>query len=350
MSEKYKLDSQSKQECQEMKIIIGDIYYNDAYGKLYEDIEKGEYIKYTFLSSLGLIVVPFIKRPVPWLIDGKQYYDVVTPYGYGGPLIIKSACDTQEIMIAFARSFSAYCKANDIICEFLRFHTLYNNASYCQDIYEVIHNRHTIAIDLTDEAFFENQFSSKCRNMVRKAARNGVITEIDEELKTIDTFSDLYYSTMKKDDADDYYFFNKDYFCKIRDNLADSSLLVNAISEGQIIASSLFLYTPGNFAHYHLSATSPEFYKMAANNLIIKVACDALRERNCTWLHLGGGLSSDSNDSLFSFKHSFGRQEKNLKNFFIGKKVWNEKIYQKTIEQYLRHGGERNSFFPMYRW
>ena len=31
----------------------------------------------------------FIKREIPLLLDGKKYYDIVTPYGYGGPYIEK---------------------------------------------------------------------------------------------------------------------------------------------------------------------------------------------------------------------------------------------------------------------
>jgi serine/alanine adding enzyme len=334
-------------------ITTGDIYYNHAYGKLYDDIEKGEYKKFEYSFALGSVAYPFIKRPVNWLIDGKQYYDIVTPYGYGGPLItgLNECGDAavQELMSAFGAAFSAYCKANDIICEFIRFHTLFDNALYCREMYDVIYNRHTIAIDLTDQTFFETQFDSKCRNMVRKAEKNGVSIDIDRELKSIDTFADIYYSTMAKNAADDYYFFKIDYFHRIRDKLAGEAMLVNAVYEGQTVSSSLFFYTPGGFAHYHLSATKSESYKLAANNLILKAACDALREKSCTWFHLGGGLSAASDDRLFAFKHSFGHEVKNIRDFYIGKKVWNERVYKMTVEQYLSAGGEIDTFFPLYR-
>lgn len=335
---------------------FGDIYYAPAYGKLYEAIENGEYIQYRFLSNFGTVVHPFIKRRVPYLVDGKQYYDIVTPYGYGGPLIIWFSDDSDDcrsrLMAEFLKDFRIYCHDNDIICEFIRFHTLYENALYAptgEGGYQVINNRHTVAIDLTDPEFFSTQFDSKCRNMVRKAKKMGVATEIDPNLTTVDTFADIYYETMTKDSADDYYFFKRQYFYKIRDELADESLLVNAALDGQTVASSLFLYTPGGFAHYHLSATRMEFYKVAANNLILKVACDRLRDYGCTWLHLGGGLNSDPDNRLLAFKRSFGREDRNIKDFYIGKKVWNEDAYAQEVGEYLRAGGERNSFFPEYR-
>lgn len=339
----------------------GDIYYRDAYGKLYEAIESGEYVKFNYTGTLGTVIHPFIKRPVPYLIDGKQYYDIATPYGYGGPLIVgladESDAGKQELMAEFTGSFSQYCHDNDIIAEFIRFHTLYENALYAPAITsgrsgegcQVIYNRHTVAVDLSDTDFFTTQFDSKCRNMVRKAEKLSVTAEIDSELATVDTFVDIYYETMVKDSADDYYFFKRDYFHKIRDELGSESLIVNAVYEGTTVASSLFLYTPGGYAHYHLSATKPEFYKLAANNLILKAACEELQKYGCTWLHLGGGLSSSSDDKLLAFKRSFGRLDKNQKDFYIGKRVWNVDVYSRVVDEYINAGGERNSFFPEYR-
>lgn len=338
----------------------GDIYYWQAYGKLYETIEAGEYIRFEYSSTVGTVIHPFIKRPVPYLINDKQYYDIVTPYGYGGPLILGVADESddckQQLMQEFLISFSQYCNDNDIIAEFIRFHTLYENALYAPAMtdmncggYQVIYNRHTVAVDLNDSDFFTTQFDSKCRNMVRKAEKLGVTVEIDSELTTVDTFADIYYETMTKGLAHDYYFFKRDYFHEIRDELKGECLIVNAICEGAIVASSLFLYTPGGYAHYHLSATRPEFYKLAANNLILKAACEELQRRGCTWLHLGGGLSSNSDDKLLAFKRSFGRLDENQKDFYIGKKVWNKSVYEQVVDEYLKTGGEQNSFFPEYR-
>lgn len=326
-----------------------DIYYDTNYGRLYEGTEGGEYVKYTCSASAGTIIHPFIKRPIPWIIDGKQYFDIVTPYGYGGPLITELYGDSRLLIEEFRQAFEAYCQSEGIICEFIRFHPLYENALYCKGQYDVTCNRHTVAVDLTDPTFFSTQFDAKCRNMVRKAEKLGVAVEIDSELTTIDSFTDIYYKTMAKRSANDYYFFKHDYFHRIRDELKGESLIVNAVYEGEIVASSMFLYTSRSYAHYHLSATKPEFYKLAANNLIIMAACGELRKNGCTWLHLGGGLSSEVDDSLLAFKRSFGRLDKNKKEFYIGKKIWNEKAYDQVMNAFIREGGHRNTYFPEYR-
>lgn len=341
--------------------VFGDIYYRNAYGKLYEDVEMGEYGMYEYSSSSGKVIHPFIKRCVPFLIDDKRYFDIITPYGYGGPLITEatdnSTTGKQKLMVEFLNSFGKYCEDNDIIAEFIRFHPLYENArqllfssdDHNYEGYSVIFNRHTVAIDLNDSNLFATQFDSKCRNMVRKAEKLGVTIEIDTELISIDSFADIYYETMIKDVADEYYFFKRNYFQRIRDELQDESLLVNAMYEGATVASSLFLYTPGEYAHYHLSATKTECYRLAANNLILLRACEELRARGCTQLHLGGGLSGETDDRLLLFKRSFGREERNQKDFYIGKKIWNKNIYEKAVTIFLAAGGEHSSFFPEYR-
>lgn len=73
-----------------------DIYFTENYGKLYEDIEKGTNEVFEYRSELGFIRHMFIKREIPIKINGETYYDLVTPYGYGGPLIIKYSNEKKE--------------------------------------------------------------------------------------------------------------------------------------------------------------------------------------------------------------------------------------------------------------
>ena len=64
-----------------------DIYFEQNYGKLYEKIENGKSDIFQFNNELGSIKYIFLKRKIPTdTID--DYYDIVSPYGYGGPIII----------------------------------------------------------------------------------------------------------------------------------------------------------------------------------------------------------------------------------------------------------------------
>ncbi|MEG1578858.1 MAG: hypothetical protein RR336_08850, partial [Oscillospiraceae bacterium] len=65
-----------------------DIYFDENYGKLYEEIECGTAEVFRFSSELGEVKHQFIQREIPILLaDGKTRFDLITPYGYGGPLV-----------------------------------------------------------------------------------------------------------------------------------------------------------------------------------------------------------------------------------------------------------------------
>lgn len=78
----------------EQKYMSIDIYFDENYGKLYEEKENGKAEVYIFKTKEGRIVNQFIKREIPITISGEKYYDIITPYGYGGPIIEK--CERRQ--------------------------------------------------------------------------------------------------------------------------------------------------------------------------------------------------------------------------------------------------------------
>ncbi len=325
-----------------------DIYFDPQYCKLYEEIEHGTCEVFEYADETGRARNIFMKRPVPWLVDGKQYYDIVTPYGYGGPIVLE-ATDKAALIANYWKAWTAYCAEQGIVCEFVRFHPLLRNDVDFQAQYDAKMNRNTLAIDLEDD-FFMTQFSSKCRNTTRKAEKMGVTCEIDEDCRTIETFAEIYYKTMAKDNADDYYFFSMEYFKEMCEGLKGQLFIVNAKLEEQTIATSLFMVSE-HFIHYHLSATDPAYYSYAANNLVLKVAAERGQEMGKKWLHLGGGLSSSEEDSLYKFKRAFAREERNLQQFWLGRAVYDQAIYDRLVDLRRAEGNfdEDSGFFPKYR-
>lgn len=324
-----------------------DIYFKPEYGKLNESIEQGKAETFSFDCEYGKVQSLYIKREVPYLIDGVQYFDAITPYGYGGPVIVEAE-DKEKLLAAYNEAYKAHCEKEKIVCEFMRFHPLAENGPDFAELYNSFYNRHTIAVDLTDENYSAVQFSPDCRNKIRKAAKKGVTVELDTECTHLDDFIALYYATMDKNSASDYYYFDKNYFEQLK-AIPDSKLiLINGYVEGQIIASAMFM-CGDEYMHYHLSSTNPEFYSYAANNLILARAIEYGRENGLKWLHLGGGLSSSEKDNLFRFKRSFGRTDNNLKDFYLGKAIFMPEIYDKLCEAAKADGVENDGFFPAYR-
>ena len=324
-----------------------DVYFLPAYGKLNEHIEDGEAQTFEFTCEYGYVRSVFIRRTVPFLLNGEQYYDAITPYGYGGPVVIR-ATDREKLVEAYTNAYRTYCRENRIVDEFVRFHPLAENALDFGALYQTVFNRHTIAVDLTDEEYSKTQFTPDCRNMIRKAAKKGVEVEVDEECSRISEFIPLYFATMDKNHASEYYYFEADYFDQIQHIEGCKLILINALLEGKLIGSAMFMLSGENM-HYHLSSTDPEYYSYAANNAIIKQAIEYGRAHGMKWLHLGGGVSTNEKDPLFKFKHNFGRTEKNLKDFYMGTAVFLPDEYAQLCEIAQEQGIEQGSFFPAYR-
>ena len=147
-------------------------------------------------------------------VDGELYYDLVTPYGYGGPVIL--GCHEghkRDLIDGFASSFREYCKANNVVSEFVRFHPIINNADDFGSLYRIEHIRNTVGTNLKDFGNpFDEEFSKSARQCIRRALRAGVECRIVENPENLDGFKKIYYATMERNVADAYYFFDDDYF------------------------------------------------------------------------------------------------------------------------------------------
>ena len=100
--------------------------------------------------------------------------------------------------------------------------------------------------------------------------------------------------------------------------------------DGKVIAGSMFMFSE-NYAHYHLSARDREYSKYAANNLILWHGIRKAKERGCKLFHFGGGTTGDENDSLLLFKQNFSKTKT---EFWIGKRVHNQAVYDRIVEQW----------------
>ena len=182
-----------------------DIYFEPDYARLYEN-EDSEAVEYRFECEHGVITNLFLKRKVNIALpDGIQYFDLVTPYGYGGP-IIHSSIDQEKLIAAYMEDFRAYTARENIIAEFVRFHPIIGNGLDFKDAYNAIYDRKTVGTTLTYDDVIGTEFSKHKRKDIRRILKNPDIRyEVDEDPETLDDFVEIYYSTMDRDDADDYY-------------------------------------------------------------------------------------------------------------------------------------------------
>ena len=323
-----------------------DIYFETDYGRLHEKVEGGVCEVYDYRSPTGRVRHMFIRRKVPISIDDTVYYDLITPYEYGGPVILE--CEEGErakLVGEFEAAFGRYCRENNIVSEFVRFHPLIDNARDFQGCYQVSYSRSTVGTNLKDyEDPFMDEFSKSARRVIRRALRAGVEHRVIETPEDLGTLQKIYYETMDRNRASDFYYFGDEYFADCVRLLRKNLVLVEAVYQGKVIAAGLyFAYKP--FIHAHLSGTLTDYLYLSPAYVLRYAMMLWGKERGYDLIHHGGGTTRSKNNSLYRFKKRFGKNTDFA--FYVGKRVWNEEVYRKLCA--VQRVPVERGFFPAYR-
>ena len=205
--------------------------------------------------------------------------------------------------------------------------------------------RKTVAIDLTKDIFHE-EFDRTIRSSYLKAELRQVTVQYDTTLETMDAFVSLYYALMDKKNTSDYYYFPKEYFEEIK-KLGDSVELVNAIRDGEIVTSALYLKY-NKFLHSHLTASTQAGNICRAVEVIKSNRALRAKEEGYSWNHLGGGFSNEPEDSLLRFKRKFSKGEPF--DFYVGRCVYDHAAYDALCAAAAGNQSHSDSgYFPRYR-
>lgn len=316
-----------------------DIYFLPKWCKLHEAKDNGQAGGFSFENQNGAVYYPFVKRSIDITIDGKAYFDLITPYGFNGPIILQCHENKREQLVNdWFDSFLAYCKNNNIIAEYVRFNPWCQNHADFKNFYELIYNKYTFAVNLEND-FFAEEFTTKCRNQIRKSIKNGVKIEFDFTGETLGEFYCIYQKTIERRKIKEYYQHSFDFLKNTFETLKNNIFIINAKFNNQYISAGIFCHY-GDYLHYRYSANDSDFFYLSANSNIIYEACKWGENQGKKQLHLGGGTNED--DSLFRFKKNF---TSNTYDFYIGKSIRDPGIYKK----FIAIKGENPDYFPSYR-
>lgn len=338
------LDQASEWDFSVRSFFSHDIYWLSGYVKAFKIHGDGEPLLFYYDNgnTRGINVV--MKRDIAddTLFKDKlehgQYFDITTPYGYGGWLI--EGKGTTELF----NEYENWLKRNNIISEFVRFHPMIKNHEECSSFYDIFQLGEVVHIDLSSPEVIWENFSSKNRNMVRKAIKNDVKIYNGRFLEIFEEFRKIYNLTMDKDNADEYYYFSQEFYSSILNDLNHNAEIFYAVKGDKVIAASIILMCNG-YLNYHLSGSLHDYYNLASTNLLLYEVALWGSEHGFKSLYLGGGVGSEE-DNLFAFKRSFYKG--NLNRFYIGKKIINGEVYKKLVG--LKNEGIHNPlFFPQYR-
>lgn len=320
-----------------------DICFHNNYAKLYEIKEKGIAETFIFNCQHGCVEHTYIRRKIPMLVDGKQYYDVTTAYGYGGP-ITRQVSNMENLLKEYYETFHHYCKENNVVSEFIRFH-LFENKEVRENYYgEVGTIGPHISRDLNQP--MNKNIHKSVRTSIRKAEKNGLKLSFDTTDGGMEEFLEVYNETMNRRDANDFYYFDKEFFCKLHCDLDNHFVYTKAILDEKVISSFLILFGE-KYAYAFLGGTLEEYFEYEPSTFLEYYTIKWLKDKGLQYYTIGGGY--DGRDGIFKYKKKFDKE--GVYPFHVGKKIHDKKIYDKLIKnRMLKEGFVSDShFFPLYR-
>ena len=326
---------------------IYDIYFTYEYYKLYADYYGGKVEAVYWEDENIKIFWPHIVRDISKEFKNFKYYDLTTPYGYGGPLVLlkrnSKNIDNKKSISKFFETYKNYALENKYICEFIRFYPFLENWKFFKEIFNIEFINHIVVIDLKrDIEDIWRNMRKGYRYEIRKTLGNNVSVKVIENPTSddIENFIKLYYYTMDINRASKKYYFSYDFIKKHFDML--NAILINAEHNGKVIGSSIFIFDKkGKIIHYYLSGSLRIKGIYPAKVILFKAICWAKRN-NFELLNLGGGRGCD--DALFKFKSGFSKQ---YLMFHIGKIIFNKEMYDLLTKK--AKVNENTNYFPLYR-
>jgi serine/alanine adding enzyme len=224
--------------------------------------------------------------------------DVVSPYGYGGPIGVGAGPPLAE----FAAAYQAWCADAGVLTSFVVFHPLFGNDAAAGTLgFHRVPLGGTVAWSLT-EPDPRGRMHKHHRRLVRRADAAGLVATVAPAPDSLDEFVTVYEHAMRRLDASDFYLFPPSYWAAL---LRDVPLVRVDVrdAEGELVAGVLGM-GERPWLHYHLGAATDAARGTGASHLALCTLAEWGREQGYEVLHLGGGVSG-RDDSLLEYKLRF---------------------------------------------
>lgn len=327
-----------------IKRLPHDVYHLAAYLRA-EDAYRGDSSQLVVVEDLdATLALPLTFREVP----GGGGIDASSPYGYPAPVVTGNVSDSW--MVAAIEALISYLRAQNAISLFIRFHPLMgvDPKHFAQFGVRVDHGE-TVSVRLGrpfDE--IRSDMRKGHRYDIKKSMKNGQSPEWDPEWNHFEEFLNIYRQTMDRVGAGPDYYFSREYFEHLKNDLGETvSLWVTKI-DNSVAAASLFTECNG-IVQYHLSGTHTNYLSAHPTKVLLDAVASWANERGNVSFHLGGGVGSRQ-DSLFNFKAGFSKE----RHVFTTVRVIVDPLrYREVVArwegQHGRTADEPHEFFPAYR-
>lgn len=320
-----------------------EVFYLNEYALAFmnENVKNGRPVLLYYENGEDRAVNVIFKRDIynddrfKGKIKENEFFDITTPYGYGG--FWGNITDYK----ALNKYYNNYCISSGYICEFVRF-DLFGEYRFHYDG-ETETRTHNVIRSLEpslDSIWMD--FKQKVRKNVKRANQNDLQILVENTDEHLNSFIEIYNSTMKRSEAKEEYYFSRGFY-ETLNRMENHVAYFYVLYKGEIISSELVICGAHNCYSY-LGGTKAEYFELRPN--------DFLKYEIIKWAHkkglknfvLGGGYGAD--DGIFQYKASLA--PKGIVDFYIGRKIFDKEAYDKLVG--IRSGEELNEkFFPLYR-
>ncbi len=306
-----------------------NIFNSVGYMSLYEN-ERDKAFYYISNLNDHLFVYSFLLCEIP----GENIYkDIKSPYSFGGP--VSNTSNITFIKNSFKKLREVLRKLN-VICEVIKFNPYIPFSKEILESYdgEIIKERELVIIDFNYVNFSNlmNTYKKECKKKIKSALIKNKNHEIKIGNKSTDLkkFKKIYEKNLDLINASKHYYYNDTFYDSLIKNLSDNFLIFSIYIDGKIFTSQLLIHDDEN-VYCHMYGAINEARKkniiVYSYHALISWAADNGFKK----INLGGGNTSDPNDSLFTFKKNFSN---NTIPFYIGEKIFDDKIYNQICEKY----------------
>jgi hypothetical protein len=271
----------------------------------------------------GTILYPFVQRN----FLKSSCVDITGLYGRGG---IAQDVDDNDELNAFHAAFRKYCLEVGVICSFDRFHPKLKNHLSVDKSSKLYNIGDFVVLNLKESIDqIESQYKHNHRKSIKKAERKNVTFFYEENLNHIDDFLTIYKRTLKRNNANNFYYFEAKFFQEIKKNLSDKFVFYYAVVDNKIISCELVLLDI-LYAHSFLGGTLIDFMPYGANVFLKREIIRDLKKRNVLYYLLGGGVNK--NDGIYKYKLCFAPSGSHTS--YIGGVIYDEKPYN-DLKKYM---------------
>ncbi len=328
-----------------------NVYYSKAHMEYFLDVSH-ELMYFLFEKENSVkVLMPFVLRNIDLSDNTTTYFDVISPYGYNGPLLCDSIEESEIVL--FWQNVDQWYKNNNVIAEFIRFSLNDNQKQYSGKLIASLINIKGILLDNFDDQW--TSFLPKVRNNYRKAVKFELEFKVfeNENLNSdiIGVFYKIYTKTMSRNNAGSLYFFSKSYFEKLIASNANNFSIAVAYYQNTPVSVELNIHHEKTMYAF-LGGTDSEYFSQRPNDFLRVKLIDWAIKKQKKYYVLGGGIKNG--DGLYKSKRAFfPKNEEYI--FYTGRKIINQKKYEAfslhVNKNYLeiKDTAFVDDFFPYYR-